>query len=171
MQRILRFLYTLEVPRLLGAPLQAGALCWREGNEGLEVLLITGRRSGKWSVPRGWALRGRSLAETARREAWEEAGVTGALEHRLLGMVTAPKDYRLVGRIQWQLALYPLKVELLADHWPEAGQRRRRWFPLAEAGQLVRPKALAPLLSAFAARPAPQLSPAVPHPSSPNPAS
>jgi 8-oxo-dGTP pyrophosphatase MutT (NUDIX family) len=149
MRGLLGFLYTLEVPRLGEAPLQAGALCWRLGAEGLEVLLVTSRRSGKWGVPKGWALRGRSLHQTAEREAWEEAGVIGAAENRLLGLVDAPKTYRLIGEIGWELALYPLQVERLAEEWPERGQRERRWFSLEEAAERVRPKALRPLMANF----------------------
>lgn len=146
---LLRFLYTAEVPRLLGSPLQAGALCWRPGSDGPELLLVTSRSSGKWGVPKGWGLLGRPLHRTAEREAWEEAGVIGSVGNRLLALVPAPKRYRLVGRIGWQLALYSLAVERLAEDWPERGQRRRCWFRPDEAAELVRPKVLAQLLTSF----------------------
>jgi 8-oxo-dGTP pyrophosphatase MutT (NUDIX family) len=149
MRALLRFLYTLEVPRLGGAPVQAGAICWREGAMGLEILLVTSRRSGKWGVPKGWALRGRSLHKTAEREAWEEAGVVGRTENLMLGPVDAPKRYRLAGTIDWTLALYALQVERLAESWPERRQRQRRWFPQAEAAERVRPRSLQPLLADF----------------------
>jgi 8-oxo-dGTP pyrophosphatase MutT (NUDIX family) len=149
MQDLLRFLYTLEVPRVGGAPMQAGALCWQRRGKRLRVLLVTSRRSGKWGVPKGWALRGRPLHRTAAREAWEEAGVIGLTENRLLGMIDAPKSYRLVGEIAWKLALYPLEVDQLADDWPECGQRKRRWFRPEEAAEMVRPRALGFLLASF----------------------
>jgi 8-oxo-dGTP pyrophosphatase MutT (NUDIX family) len=145
----LRFLYTAEAARLGGAPLQAGALCWREGEAGIEILLVTSRRSGKWGVPKGWSLRGRPLHRTAAREAWEEAGVIGQTNNRLLGLVDAPKSYRLIGEVAWKLALYPLAVEQLADDWSERGLRERRWFSREEAAKLVRPRAIAPLLRSF----------------------
>lgn len=171
LRRALRFLYTAEVPRLAGAPVQAGALCWRFRGREIEVLLVTSRRSGKWGVPKGWGLRGRALHVTAGREAWEEAGVIGHAENRLLGMVPAPKRYRLVGTVPWRLALYPLEVERLAHDWPEHGQRERRWFALAEAAEQVRPKALRLLLAAFrltsaSEAPVPPPSPAAPRRSS-----
>jgi 8-oxo-dGTP pyrophosphatase MutT (NUDIX family) len=81
MRGLLGFLYTLEVPRLGEAPLQAGALCWRLGAEGLEVLLVTSRRSGKWGVPKGWALAA-DMHRTAQREAWEAGGRDRAAENR-----------------------------------------------------------------------------------------
>jgi 8-oxo-dGTP pyrophosphatase MutT (NUDIX family) len=149
MRAWLRWLYTLEVPRLGGRPVQAGALCWRKGESGIELLLVTSRRSGRWGLPKGWALRGRPLHRTAEREAWEEAGAVGRCDNRLLGLVDAPKRYRLVGRVDWTLALYPLHVERLAEEWPERAQRERRWFGPEEAAERVRPRSLQPLLAGF----------------------
>lgn len=152
-QRLLRILYTLEAQRLGGAPLQAGALCWRRTANGVEVLLITSRRSGRWGIAKGWSLRSRALAETARREAWEEAGVRGTAENRLLGILDAPKRYRLVGTVPWKLALYPLEVRELAEHWPERGKRRRQWLPQEEAAAAIKSKPLAALIRAFSPTP------------------
>ena len=149
MRRLLRLLYTAEVPRQAGYPLQGGALCWRREKGQLELLLVTSRRSGRWGVPKGWGLLGRPLHRTAEREAWEEAGVIGRTENRLLGLVPAPKTYRLIGEVPWLLALYPLEVEHLADDWPEQGQRERRWFAANDAAERVRPRAIGALLRTF----------------------
>jgi ADP-ribose pyrophosphatase YjhB (NUDIX family) len=47
-------------------PIQTGALPWRLApKNGIEVLLVTGRRSGKWTIPKGWPMPGKSLAEAA----------------------------------------------------------------------------------------------------------
>jgi 8-oxo-dGTP pyrophosphatase MutT (NUDIX family) len=142
-----RFLYTIEVPRINGKPAQAGALCWRRHKGRLEVLLVKGRKSGRWVLPAGWALRGRPLATTARREAWEEAGVSGTVANQSLAVVAKRKHYRLAGEIDWQLAVYPLRVEQVADDYPEAGQRERGWFSPGEAAKLVHPSSLGPVLS------------------------
>ena len=144
---LFRFLYTLEVPRLGGKPAQAGALCWRRRKGKFEVLLVKARSSGQWVIPAGWALRGRPLAVTAEREAWEEAGVTGTVANRLLTVVPKRKRYRLAGEIEWQMAVYPLRVESVADDYPEAGERQRQWFSAEEAAKLVHPSALGPVLA------------------------
>ncbi len=144
-----RFLYTLEAPRIDGAPVQAGALCWRRTGKGLEFLLVTGRHSGRWSLPAGWGLRGRPLYRTASREAWEEAGVRGTVQNILLGLARKSKRYRLIGSIEWQLAVYPLEVSELRDDFPEVGQRERRWFSAEEAARRVRPVSLRPVIEAF----------------------
>src|SRR5690606_23483459 len=56
---------------------QVAALPWRRGGDGLEVLLITSRETGRWVVPKGGRMPGRTDAEAAAEEAVEEAGVTG----------------------------------------------------------------------------------------------
>jgi predicted NUDIX family NTP pyrophosphohydrolase len=58
----------------------AGTLLYREGEEGLEVLLVhpSGwyNRKAPWSIPKGEPGEDADLEATARRETIEEAGVT-----------------------------------------------------------------------------------------------
>ncbi|HJT35284.1 MAG TPA: NUDIX domain-containing protein [Pirellulales bacterium] len=57
----------------------AGVLLYREGGEGLEVLLIhpsgNYNRRAPWGIPKGLPDAGESLEAAARREALEETGV------------------------------------------------------------------------------------------------
>ena len=43
----------------------------------LLILLVTTRRRGRWTLPKGWPVKGKSMAESAAIEAAEEAGVQG----------------------------------------------------------------------------------------------
>ena len=62
----------------MGEKLQTGALPWRRAKgDQLEILLVTGRLSGRWIVPKGWPMRGKTMAKAAAQEAYEEAGVRG----------------------------------------------------------------------------------------------
>ncbi|MEN9850080.1 MAG: hypothetical protein RL128_243, partial [Pseudomonadota bacterium] len=63
--------------RTMVARTQYGALCWRMHRGKVEVLLITSRDTGRWVIPKGWPIDGLAPAQTAAREAWEEAGVEG----------------------------------------------------------------------------------------------
>lgn len=146
---LFRFLYTLEVPRLGGRPAQAAALCWRRQGGRLQILLVKSRSARRWVLPGGWALYGRPLATTAMREAWEEAGVRGTVGSRVLAIVPRRKQYRLAGPIDWNVAVFPLRVDLVAEAYPEAHQRERAWFSPNQASKLVRPVALGPLLREF----------------------
>lgn len=62
----------------------AGTLLYRDGDSGLEVLLIHGsgwyNRGKPWGIPKGEPNPGEDDMEvTARRETWEETGVTAGL--------------------------------------------------------------------------------------------
>jgi 8-oxo-dGTP diphosphatase len=58
----------------------SGTLLYRPGPHGLEVLIVhpSGwyNRTAPWSIPKGVANEGESLEDAARRETWEETGVT-----------------------------------------------------------------------------------------------
>ena len=40
-------------------PIQTGALPCRHKKKGIEVLLVTGRRSRRWTIPKGWPMPGK----------------------------------------------------------------------------------------------------------------
>jgi len=63
--------------------LQMAALCHRDTDDGREILLVTSSH-GRWILPKGWPIEGKSGGETALQEAWEEAGVKS-------GKVAKPK--------------------------------------------------------------------------------
>lgn len=54
-------------------------------NERDEILLLRRRDDGHWCLPGGFAEIGQTLAESALRELWEEAGLRGEVQ-RLLGI-------------------------------------------------------------------------------------
>jgi len=56
---------------------QFAALPFRVKEDKVQVLLITSRGTGRWIVPKGWPMEGKTPAESALQEAWEEAGVQG----------------------------------------------------------------------------------------------
>lgn len=147
-QRIARFLYTFEVPRdpVTRRPLQTGVIPWRRTPQGIEVLLITGRSSGKWIIPKGWPMLFRSLAEAAAQEAYEEAGIRGTILPEPLGSVGASKSYRLAGRIDWLLVVHAMEVAEELTDWPERHERRREWMSVAEASRRVRPRSIGELI-------------------------
>ncbi len=63
---------------------QVGALCMREGKKGTQVLLVKSSR-GRWIIPKGWPMDGHTDGQTAKVEAWEEAGLAKgrSAKHRL----------------------------------------------------------------------------------------
>ncbi|SEN07031.1 8-oxo-dGTP pyrophosphatase MutT, NUDIX family [Gemmobacter aquatilis] len=130
---------------------QYGALCWRDGKEGLEVLLITSRETGRWVIPKGWPIKNLPPEHSAAREAWEEAGVEGRADPHCLGLYSYDKALgKLPGpraSVPCLVAVYPLKVDALANRFPEAGQRKRKWFSPRKAARKVAEPELQALLA------------------------
>lgn len=128
---------------------QTAALCWREGESTREVLLITSSH-GRWIVPKGWPMRGKSDGEAAMIEAWEEAGVAhGNLTPEPLGKFMVHKHDKEGRELHLPTWLYALEVTELADDWPEKHRRERRWLSLDEAAETVTEPDLRSILRAF----------------------
>lgn len=132
-------------------PRQYGALCYRRGARGLEILLITSRRSGQWLAPKGGIVPGLTTVASAAREAWEEAGVRGVIGTEEVGRYVHVKSGRNRGG-PYLVGLYPLEVTEEVADYPEAHQRRRAWFTPEKAAGAARNPDLGRLLLDFAAR-------------------
>jgi 8-oxo-dGTP pyrophosphatase MutT (NUDIX family) len=113
---------------------------------GVEVLLITSRETRRWVVPRGNPIPGRSPAESAAQEAFEEAGVGGKVAAEPVGRYGYEKRRRDGRSVPAEVELFRMQVESLADLWPEMGQRERRWFAVEEAATAVAEADLAALI-------------------------
>jgi len=87
----------------------------------------------------------------AAREALEEAGVTGAVCPSALGTYSYRKTLTSGAAIRAEVQLFPLAVTRELDEWPEADQRTRRWFSLAEAANAVEEADLGILIRSFRA--------------------
>ena len=139
------------IGRLLGArppAMQVGALCVDDAGR---VLLITSRDTGRWIIPKGWPMAGRTLAGAALQEAWEEAGVEAEPGQRT-GVYHYDKGHDAGFAIPVEVVVFTVRVRGLADAYPEAGARERRWFAPAEAAALVAEPELAALIRAVAAQ-------------------
>ena len=130
---------------------QYGAIPIRLGEAGAtEVLLITSRDTRRWVVPPGNPMPGRSPAETAAAEAFEEAGVSGATGPSPVGRYGYLKRRRDGSFVPAEVELFALHVEQEAETWPEMHQRERRWFPPEEAAAAVAESDLAALIRSLA---------------------
>lgn len=132
-----------------GARMQYGALCWRLGDAGVEVLLITSRDTGRWVIPKGWPMSGLAPEAAAAQEAWEEAGVQGVMSPVCLGRYGYQKCLSVTAQVPCAVAVYGLRVVRLADKFPEAKERTRQWFRPAQAATLVQEPDLAGLIASF----------------------
>ena len=80
----------------------AGAVAWRPGPDGAEILLVHRAKYDDWSLPKGKVEPGEPLPVTACREVGEEAGAAITLGPRL-----APARYKVNGnpkQVDWWAA-------------------------------------------------------------------
>jgi len=113
--------------------IQSAALCLREGKTGREVLMVTSRGTRRWVLPKGWPMKGRTLAGGALREAWEEAGVIGTVEETPIGWYSYDKTRKGGLPLSCRVEVFRVRVDDLAADWPERRQRKRAWLPIETA--------------------------------------
>lgn len=129
--------------------LQVAALCRRDGPQGPEILLVRSLDSRRWIVPKGWPMTGRTLAEAAAREAWEEAGVTGEISADPVATYRYRKGLRGGLQVMCDVHVYTLSVTSVADSYPEAHRRERRWISPAKAARKISEPGLRSVLRAL----------------------
>lgn len=112
---------------------QSGVIPYRRNGDHLEVLLITSRRRSRWIIPKGVVDPGNTPVESACKEAYEEAGVTGTPSSTQLGEYSYDK---------WggkcSVKVYLMRVDKILETWPEKQERTRRWMTVEEAAKEVR---------------------------------
>ncbi|MFY0597422.1 MAG: NUDIX hydrolase [Cognatishimia sp.] len=128
---------------------QFAALVYRVKDDKLQILLITSRGTGRWIIPKGWPMLGLRPAEAAAQEAWEEAGVKGEVTDQCIGLYSYYKTDTKDGTLPCLVNIYPVNARKLSKIYPEAGQRRRKWFSPKKAAKLVREPELAKLIKSF----------------------
>lgn len=91
---------------------------------------------------------GKTLAQAAAEEAWEEAGIRGVMQERAVGSYHYAK--RRAGKeIRIEVAVFPLRVFEEHDTFREQGQRDRCWLEPTAAAKRVSNSTLAALILAF----------------------
>jgi 8-oxo-dGTP pyrophosphatase MutT (NUDIX family) len=122
---------------------QSGVIPLRRRGGKAEVLLVTSRKGKRWVIPKGVIDEGSSPEESAAREAWEEAGIRGALSKGEAGRY----QYEKWGGV-CTVRVFLLTVEEEADQWPERGTRQREWLGIEEAAARIDEEGLRLLIRA-----------------------
>lgn len=125
---------------------QVAALCWRVDDGALKILLLTSRETRRWILPKGWPMPGLGALDTAREEAWEEGGVRLEQDGALIGRYCYSKRMRGGVPVRTNVDVFAVRVTSVAEHYPEATERERRWVTLEEAAEMVDEPDLAALL-------------------------
>jgi diphosphoinositol-polyphosphate diphosphatase len=108
---------------------RAACICVRNDLEN-EVLLVTSSRTpDKWIVPGGGLEPDEESDVAATREVMEEAGVKGVLGRSLGTFENLDRKHRT--------SVYLLLVTEELDVWDDSKSRRRKWFSVEEAAELL----------------------------------
>jgi 8-oxo-dGTP pyrophosphatase MutT (NUDIX family) len=111
---------------------QASALPYRYRQGQLEFCLITTSGKRRWTFPKGIIDAGETPAQTALKEAAEEAGLKGEICGEPLGKY----QYSKWGRSLKVLVML-MKVKRTASRWEEVGLRQRQWVGSDQVMTLV----------------------------------
>ena len=107
---------------------QVCAVAFRRCDQRLEFCLITSLKKRWWGFPKGIVESHQNLAEAARQEALEEAGLLGTVVGQPLGSYADRKwnrELRVTGVL--------FEVHQVLDEWPEMPLRQRIWNTTEEA--------------------------------------
>ncbi len=111
---------------------QASALPYRYREGQLEFCLITSTGKRRWCFPKGIIDPGESAAETALKEAEEEAGLQGEICDQPLG----DYEYQKWGR-SLNVVVLLMEVHAASDCWQESELRDRQWVGCDDARRLL----------------------------------
>lgn len=127
---------------------QVGALpVERDADGHWQVILITTRDSGRWSIPKGNVMKDLSPAEAAAQEAFEEGGLSGEIDEKPMGSYVFWK--RRSGH--WELArveVFLMDVRKQANEYKEKGLRKIERFSFDDAEDAILEPGLKSLIAA-----------------------
>jgi len=109
---------------------------WFQNNE-IQIMLITSRSGKRWIVPKGIIESDLTSLESAKKEAYEEAGVVGKVYQNPIGKY----QYNKWGGT-CTVEVFLLEVENVLQEWPESQFRQRTWLSVEEATRRIDEKAL-----------------------------
>ncbi|GAB4372236.1 MAG: NUDIX hydrolase [Elainellaceae cyanobacterium] len=120
---------------------QSGVIPYRIKKGNVEILLITSSKGKRWIVPKGWIEPHMSSADSAVKEAYEEAGVLGSIITPAIGSYESRK-----WGLPCSVEIFLMKVETVLDNWEEAHTRERKWLSVDKAIDWVDGKNLKQIL-------------------------
>lgn len=110
----------------------------------VKIFLINSRKSKHWIVPKGIVEEKLSPAESAAKEAFEEAGIKGQLLPEPVGSYTYDK---------WDgvchVEVFAMEVDEIFPDWEEKSFRNRTVVDMEEASEMVFPEDLRLIMKKF----------------------
>ncbi|MGB5455246.1 MAG: NUDIX domain-containing protein [Gammaproteobacteria bacterium] len=121
---------------------QSAVIPYRIHKKTMQIMLIGSSKRNHWVVPKGIHEPGMSAQESAACEAFEEAGIRGAVSKNMLGKYKYTK-----WGASCQVEVYAMRVsEILPDSEWEETHRGRKWVSIDEALGLIKEPAMRPMI-------------------------
>ncbi len=115
---------------------QSAVIPYRKVDGEIEIMLVT-TRSGNWTIPKGIIEDDLTPQSSAAKEALEEAGISGKVKKKKVGIYTYKK---------WggtcTVKVYRMKVKKIYKQWEENNFRTRMWIPLDSVHKFIKKKKL-----------------------------
>jgi 8-oxo-dGTP pyrophosphatase MutT (NUDIX family) len=115
-----------------------------------EVMLVTSRETRRWIIPKGWPHKGKTPHRSAAREAFEEAGVVGAIRRRSVGSFSYEKRLKSGSVVECEVRVFALEVKRQQKDWPERKQRQFKWLSANAAARAVQEPMLGKIIRRLA---------------------
>jgi phosphohistidine phosphatase len=119
---------------------QSAVIPYRIVEGKIQVLMITSRRKKRWIIPKGIIEPELSAADSAAKEAFEEAGLEGQVSTSPIGTY----EYEKWGNI-CRVQVFVMHVKKVWDEWEE-NSRAREWVSLETAIKRVQETRLKQIL-------------------------
>ena len=115
---------------------KVGVIPFDISGERIAVMFVTSQMRGRWILPKGSLNPKESHIKGCKREAFQEAGVTGALltDFPMTHIVTTTANKAIPEVV---VTYYPLLVLKQFDEWPEKLKRDRHWALLDDAARVT----------------------------------
>jgi len=126
---------------------QSGVIPYRKKENQLEVLLITSIKNKKWIIPKGYIEFNLTPFESAKKEAYEEAGVMGSNETIELGSYSINKS---IG--QQNIKVFSMEVIKILEDYPEKNLRKRKWFSINDAASNISLPEVSPMITSLTSK-------------------
>lgn len=111
---------------------QSAVIPYRIGKKGLEILLITSLKKKHWIVPKGYIEFNLTPFESAKKEAYEEAGILGSNETIEIGSFKLNKPIGVC-----MIKVFTMEVNEELEDYPDINNRKRKWFTAEEASEII----------------------------------
>ena len=127
---------------------RVGVIPFRGKGSQSAILLITSLTRSRWILPKGKLDLQESHEDGCKREAFEEAGITGKVlnDFPITTLITSASE----GKIEkFPVTFYPFSVQKELDDWPEKQKRERQWSLLEDVRKIVSKEDYLALINQF----------------------